>query len=413
LTEKDLYREQEELRRELNETIHRIWQRYARAGDAEKTLKWEKAWFQVHNCQMEWIGYRAGCCGDRSPFIAVPIGCNHRLCPLCAWHRSQVARVRIKTLFDRLTHPVLITLTVPNKDSIRKHDFTLFRQRVRKFIAQHKEWIKGGVYSLETTYNRKERTWHIHCHILADFATALPTKAETTQLEGRTVCVFTKMKLRLEFDWMRLWTPEWGKNPGLSQDPEKRRADRDRDLFIFHYWVNQTRQNRLKVWSPSGYMSIGGLTSKQVASRTSWNRQNRRVVDLRPVTDRDGAAREVLKYITKAATFCDMEEAVEAFCDAVRGARLIQTFGSWYGAQLETTFDPEHMDDWSQMKCSCGLNHWEKAGVFFRSDVEMDENGRWHVRRFFTNTCRGTVPRPTIRFPIEAEEIEDSEWQTR
>jgi hypothetical protein len=144
--------------------------------------------------------------------------------------------------------------------------------------------------------------------------------------------------------------------------------------------------------------------------RTKWNAQNRRVIDLRPVLDRDGAAREVLKYITKAADFCDIPEAVEVFCDAIRGARLIQTFGSWYGAEFDTEFDPKHLDDWGEMKCACGLNHWERTGVFSRADVEMDEAGRWYLKRAYNDhRCRGTVPRPTIR-ALEAS-VEESETQ--
>ena len=142
------------------------------------------------------------------------------------------ARVRIKTLFDRLTHPVLITLTIPNQRSIRKHDYTLFRQRVRKFIAQHKAWIKGGVYSLETTYNRSERSWHVHCHILADVATSLPTKENKVRLAGSNVCLFTAIKLRLEFDWMRLWAQGWGKKAANGASAMRQAGDE----FDFETW---------------------------------------------------------------------------------------------------------------------------------------------------------------------------------
>jgi hypothetical protein len=410
LTEKDLYYQQEVLRHRLNQTLHKIWQAHAAAGNFDQSARWEKAWFQVHNCQMEWVGYRAGCCGDRSKPIAVPIGCNHRLCPMCAWHRSQKARVRIKTLFDRLTHPVMITLTIPNQRSIRKHDYTLFRQRVRRFIAQHKAWIKGGVYSLETTYNRAERSWHVHCHILADVAASLPTKENKIALAGQRVCLFTAIKLRLEFDWMRLWAQGWGKKARRGASAMSQAGDQ----FDFSIWVARGRENRLGEWRDGGYKPIRGLSDPELEARTRWNAENRRVIDLRPVLDREGAAREVLKYITKCADFCDLPEAVEVFCDAVRGARLIQTFGSWYGVQLDTVFDPEHMDDWGEMKCACGLNHWQRMGVFYRSDVEMDPTGRWFLKRSLTHTCRGTVPRPTVRWLGEPpEEIEDTEWQTR
>lgn len=408
-TDEDFRREQESLRRQLNGTVCDIWQRYARAGDFAKSVKWEKQWLQLHNCQTEWIGYRAACCGEKSRPVAVPIGCNHRLCPLCAWHRSQLSRVRIKTMFDRLTHPVLITLTRPNLGKLTKHSFTLFRQRVRKLIAQHKGWAKGGVYSLETTYNRQQNTWHLHCHILADVAVDLPPKTEKTMLAGSLVFLFTAIKMRLEFDWMRLWNQEWGRKPrkGASIDAQ------NGEIYEFETWITEGRKNQLKLYdqTQSAYAPIPGLSDAERARRTDWNRANRSVIDLRPCGNRDGAAREVLKYITKGAAFTDNPEAVEQFCDAVRGARLIQTFGSWYGVQLDTVFDPAHMDDWSQMKCECGLNHWEKIGVFFRSDVEWTA-GRSYLKRSLILNARGTVPRPTIRLP-EPEGSEDTEWQTR
>lgn len=387
-TDQELYREQEMLRRQLNATVHKIWQDHAAAGNLEEATKWEKTWLKIHNCQTEWIGYRAACCGARSTPIAVPIGCNHRLCPLCAWHRSQAARVRIKTMFDRLTHPVLITLTIPNQATIRKHDFTKFRQRVRKFIAQHKDWILGGVYSLETTFNRAEKTWHIHCHILADVCAPLPPKTEKTELAGEKVYQFTAIKLKLEFDWLRLWEKAWGKSARKDASDQRKNGD----AFTFNQWVRLGREMRCKEWRAGAYRKVEGVSEKDLELRSQWNAANRRVIDLRPVTDRDGAAREVLKYITKVADFSDLPEAVEPFCNAVRGARLIQTFGSWYGVKLDTVFDPEHMDDWGEMKCACGLNMWERMGVFFRSDVEMDEAGRWHLKRPLDHTCRGTVP---------------------
>lgn len=404
-TEADIRREQVALHHQLNNTVHAIWQRHAAAGEIEEALKWEKQWLHIHNCQTEWIGYRAACCGPFTTPIAVPIGCNHRLCPLCAWHRSKIARKRIKTMFDRLTHPVLITLTVPNKDGIRKHDFTLFRQRVRQFIAQHNAWILGGVYSLETTYNRAEKTWHIHAHILADVAASLPCKTEKIDLAGKRIYAFTALKLRMEFDWLRLWGNQWGK--AARKDASRMR--REGDTYCFEEWVKAGRENVTKEWRGGAYQPIEGLSVAAAAARKEWNTINRRVVDVRPVLDRDGAAREVLKYITKVADFSDLPEAVEAFCNATRGARLIQTFGSWYGVKLDDAPDPEHPEDWGEMKCSCGLNMWERMeGVFSRDDVEMDVAGRWHLKRPLDYKCRGTVPRPTIR-ALDAHEEGDSQ----
>lgn len=392
-SEMDHRREQVALHHQLNGTVHRIWQDHARAGNHEDAIKWEKQWLRLHNCQSEWIAYRAACCGPNTKPIAVPIGCNHRMCPLCAWHRSQLARKRIKSMFDRLTHPALITLTVPNKATIRKHDFTLIRQRVRQFIAQHKPWIAGGIYSLETTYNRAEKTWHIHVHILADLSASLPGKTEKTILAGERVFAFTAIKQKLEFDWLRQWSKSWGKMARSNSSSMRRNGD----TYTFEEWIKVGRANRLKEWRGSGYFPIQGLSHTEITARTQWNREHRRVIDLRPVIDRDGAAREVLKYITKIADFCDLPEAVEPFCNAVKGVRLVQTFGSWYGFDAEVLFDPDHLESWGQMKCACGMNSWERMGVFSRNDVEMDTTGQWHLVRAFDHSCRGTVARPTIR----------------
>jgi hypothetical protein len=269
------------------------------------------------------------------------------------------------------------------------------RQNVRKLLKQHDSWILGGVYSIETTYNRRDKTWHLHCHILADIHSPLPSKQEKTILAGVRVCSFTAMKLKLEFDWLRLWDSAWGKKPRKDANPMKENGE----TFIFESWVSLGREMRLKERRGGSLQPVTGISATERKRRTEWNRANRRVVDLRPVTNRDGAAREVLKYITKCADFSDLPEAVEAFMNAVKGARLIQTFGTWYGVNLDTStdFDPEHFEDWGEMKCACGRNIWKRMGVFYRDQVEMDKLGKWHLKSQIDHTCRGTVPRPTIR----------------
>lgn len=391
------------------------------AGKEGEALYWFRQYEQLRNCQAQWIGYRAACCGPKTRPLAVPIGCGHRLCPLCSARRAQEAKKRIRSTFDLLTHPVLMTLTTPNQITICKQDFTLFRKRTRTFLKQHKwnratesvpesGWIKGGIYALETTYNRAEKSWHIHCHILADLASPLPSKMARTLLAGSRVYSFTAIKLRLEFDWLRLTSSAWGKKPRKDADPMKKNGE----IFNFEQWVSLGREMHLREWRDGGYKPVEGISERERAARTEWNRENRRVVDVRPVTDRDGAANEVLKYLTKVANFSDLPDAVEPFMNAVRSARLIQKFGTWYGAKIDpaTEFDPEHFENWREMKCTCGLNAWECMGVFYRDDVEMDSSGRWHLKRTIEHTCRGTVPRPKIR-ALEAapEESEFDPWQ--
>jgi hypothetical protein len=301
----------------------------------------------------------------------------------------------VAAMFDRLSHPAMITLTIPNLSDIRKQDYTMFRERVRKFIKEHEEWVLGGIYSLETTYNRHNATWHIHVHILADLSNQLPSKSERITLAGERECSFTAIKLKLEFDWLRLWSKDWGKRAG--KNASKIRLENDRHTF--EEWVREMRQNKAREWVANGWRAMHGLLPEELARRNSWNAKNRRVVYISVVHDRKKAASEVLKYITKTADFSDRPEAVEAFVNATRNARLLQTFGSWYGVKIDAAveFDPEHMEDWGEMTCACGVNQWQRMGVFHRYDVEMDADGRWHLKADIKHNCCGTVARPTIR----------------
>lgn len=461
LTGADLYRQQQGLHRELLGTYARIFEKYASAqqndpalaewwsayqlasrplnqdetptarhlrvekwlnehkpdGANARAIKWEKKWTRLQHCQMEWIGYSAECCGDRTSAIAVPIGCNDRLCPLCAWHRSQRARVKIKTLFDRLKHPVLVTFTIPNLTSIRKKHIQRFRKMVRAWFAQNQR-IDGGVYSIECTYNRQQKTWHLHAHALCNFESALPTKETKVDFFGQRVFAFTRAKWEWEFDWLNLCKDAWAKAPKVkrpAKGAERWRLAWEHYGEAFRQWTLAKREHST-LWAKRKNPRTGkfelrdNLTAgeqRRYKQLERWNAQNTRLIDVRPVTDRDRAVYEVLKYLTKGAKFSDVPEAVEEFSAAVAGARMVQTFGSFYGLDIEASFDPEHMDDWSQHKCNCGLNIWKRIGVLFRRDVEMDTSGKWHLRREVQHNNRGgTVPRPTIRALEWAQERE-------
>lgn len=397
----DEYRAQLSLHRSLLDTYHILWQDHAAAGHFEESVKWEKRWLRLHNCRTEWVGFRADCCKSMTQPFAEPIGCMDRLCPMCAADRSRIARKRIRNLFDRLTHPILLTLTIPNQKTISKHDFTLFRQRVRSLLARYKTWARGGVYSIETTYNRREKTWHIHAHVLLDGASPLPGRESKVDLAGWKMFQFTAFKLRLEFEWLRLWKGDaWGKSARRNASNLNRAGDH----FTFEEWVRQGRANAVKVWSnyTHRYELDPTLSPRAILKRMGWNKDNRIVVDIRPVHDREGAAREVLKYLTKVADFGDIPEAVEPFMNAVRGARLISTFGTWYGVKLD---DPETQQErFAQHDCACGLRMFKRMGIFYRRDVEMDSEGRWWLTRAHDWKSAGTIPRPTIRALEDREE---------
>lgn len=412
-TEADEYRLQARYHSRLCSSVFNLFQTFADEGFPESASKWSRLLTRLQNCQKEWIGYRAacGCDTESRPALAVPIGCNVRMCPFCASHRSKNAREKIKRLFPKLKYPALLTLTIPNRETIRKHDYKLFRIRVRQFIAQHPE-VQGGIYSLETTYNRAEETWHIHCHILCDLSAPLPPKfitdaqgeqhKNTIELAGAKVYEFKARKMRYEFDWLRLWGMKWGK-AARKNAAAMRRAGDD---YEFDEWVKATRAHEVMRWSAARrrYVVNEKLSQAELARRNAWNRENRRLVNIKPVDDRDGAAREVLKYITKGAAFSDLPIAVEQFITATHGARLVATFGNWYGVKIdEEPPDPNKPEDWRQLKCTgCGVRY-KRIGCFRFEDLRLDSLGRWLLKAPLDDNSAGTVTRPTIR-ALEARE---------
>jgi len=254
-------------------------------------------------------------------------------------------------MFDKLTNPAFLTLTVPNVSRITKRTFSTFRGAWNQLRKQH-SWILGGVFAIETTYNtnRPEAPWHVHAHVLID-AAALPVcKCRPTDSFGnyrghKRGCEFISLKMRLEFDWLCL-------TGGKSSDERWRPND-------FNFWLHATKRSD---W-------------KSDAARHEWNSRNRRLVDIRKARDRKAAAREVLKYVTKASDFCNIPNAVDEFIDAVKGARMLQTFGSWYGFKF-----PDDACDWSHLECDCGQKKFERTGKLFREAVFMNpETGRWHI----------------------------------
>jgi hypothetical protein len=359
---------------------------------------WQKQWKRLSDCQSEWIGYKATCCNTA---LAVPIGCNHRLCFLCNSHRLRKYRERIRTLFDRLTNPVFLTLTVPNTAKLSKRTFSSLRRAWNQF-RKSQSWIEGGVYALETTYRKPHQPqapWHTHAHALIGAATPLPQcscgkcdrcgrwcKRAVCGCGGHTSwrwhryddtgkwakehaadCKFVLFKRRIEFDWF-VFTG--GRKAGWS-------------ALGFHQWFRKTE---CCYW-------------RSESDRNQWNSRNRRTVDVRRVTDREKACLEVLKYVTKAGDFAHDHQAVKEFSLASRGARMLQTFGSWYGLKLDPDVNkgaPSAENDWHGLKCDCGKNQFERYGKVYYEAVRMDKTGRWLLRDSIFKDRRAESP------PLEA-----------
>lgn len=288
---------------------------------------------RLSGCQSEWIGFKPACCDGRA--VAVPIGCNHRLCPLCNDHRAERYRSRVQTLFGNLSNAQLLTLTVPSPKKISREVIDTLRARLRAFLKQQ-PLLKGGVYSIEITYNSTQKTWHPHVHILVDVADPR-TRIPRTE--------FLERKWHLEFDWFILTQ---GKKAGARR------------------------------WKPSDWREWARVSTRpdgtdRVEGPTAGI--HRRTIDLRPVDKSRKAAYEVLKYMSKAASFIGDPEALQQILVAIRGVRQIQTFGSCYGFQFDTKEPVE-----SHLKCDCGANVFKPIGILGLGMVKLSKEGTWYVR---------------------------------
>lgn len=338
-----------------------------------KIARRQKDAMRIACCQGEWIGYKATCCRDA---VAIPIGCNHRLCVLCNQKRSERYRERVRVLFDRLTIPMFLTLTVPNVKKLSKRTFGAMRKAWKKFRKINAGWMKGGIVALETTYNRKhfksgaeQAPWHVHIHALIDSTFTLPRcdfrspkgcRHRTDGTIGHAFdCAFIRFKRGLEFDWL---ISTGGRKAGWSN------ANRNQ-------WFIEAAQRR------------------DGAHDHEWNSANSRVVWIKPVRDRKKAAFEVLKYVTKASDFAHIPEAVDEFTTATRGTRMLQTFGTWYGFKFPEDVNkgmPSEKNNFQGLTCSCGKNEFERIGKLYREGVRMTADGVWRPKPELT--CRGGPP---------------------
>jgi len=100
--------------------------------------------------------------------------CGHRLCPICSYRVSRLRADFLRKITAKLSHPKLITLTIPTQGNDYEQAFKIISSA---FKALRKDplfkAIKGGAYSYEVVPH--EEYYHIHLHLLVD-APYIPQK---------------------------------------------------------------------------------------------------------------------------------------------------------------------------------------------------------------------------------------------
>ncbi len=132
----------------------------------------------------------------------LPNFCDSVFCPNCAARRSKPLQEKIlKRVNQSKYRYFFLTLTVRNyKDLTRESLKRLNKQfaKLRGFDVWKKE-IRGGVYSVETTYNAETQEWHPHFHVLLESRRRLPNswlglvKEEWRRITGSHVIRLERM----------------------------------------------------------------------------------------------------------------------------------------------------------------------------------------------------------------------------
>jgi len=96
--------------------------------------------------------------------------CKDRLCPLCSAARSRESGKRVKRIVQQMDAPRFMTLTVKASDDDLDALLSQLMADFRELRSEEtwKHYVKGGVWSLELTYNAETSRWHQHLHIIFD-----------------------------------------------------------------------------------------------------------------------------------------------------------------------------------------------------------------------------------------------------
>ncbi len=103
--------------------------------------------------------------------------CDHPLCTKCARGRSLPLQRKVLGLTRQKPKVFrFLTVTARNVSLITRTYVAWLIQSFGELRAT-KLWMKrvlGGVYSIETTYNLSDATWHVHLHVIIECEHSLP-----------------------------------------------------------------------------------------------------------------------------------------------------------------------------------------------------------------------------------------------
>lgn len=297
--------------------------RYALQDALVETLKDTKYRYRVDsllNCHRT---FRGRTCRQGHSWAKAAKSCGLRLCPHCCRQRAtEVAQKLQPFLATReeksLRYMVLTDVNCADLDEGREKIWVAF-MRLRRFVEWKKK-VKGCVAAFEATHNP-----NCNCGL---------RKSEHHVRGKAGACEFTEAEEQ---------TDPW--HPHLNVLAEGEYFPHEQ---LCQMW-NEATDGRAKVVHISavqnGFVDLEeGGTSK--------------------------AARELVKYITKAADLVGNPRAVEQFLDAVYKRRLLRTYGTFYALKLD-----EEAAAHEEVCPDCGTNEWVLTSFINPQQISMDFKG--------------------------------------
>jgi hypothetical protein len=94
----------------------------------------------------------------------------------------------------------------------------------------------------------------------------------------------------------------------------------------------------------------------------------------------EGTVRELIKYVTKISDLLGDASALDEFLTAVKGARLVRTYGSFRGISVADEENPDQLDECPD--CPPGTHpSVVDLGYVHASQVSLDFKGQLRVKR--------------------------------
>lgn len=297
--------------------------RYALQDAIVETLKETKYRYRVESVSQCHRMFRGRACRNGHSWAKAAKSCGLRLCPHCCRQRATEVAAKLQPFLaakeeNSLRFMVLTDCNCADLDKGRELIYAAF-SRLRRSVEWKKK-VKGCIVTFEATANP-----HCICGL----------RQREHERGGKACgCEFRKAERQ---------TDPW--HPHLNVLAE---GDYFPQAQLSQMWQTATEGRASVVWVSAvknGFIDLEeGGTSK--------------------------AARELVKYITKASDLVGDPVAVEQFLDAVYNRRLLRTYGTFYGLKLE-----QELESRAEVCPDCGTHEWVETGFIRPQQIAMDFKG--------------------------------------